>query len=68
MIYVTDMKRTRRNFLAATLASPLLAAEAPANRPNVLVIVLDDLGCHDMGYLGAADLKTPNIDALGRAG
>jgi arylsulfatase A-like enzyme len=68
MIYVSSMRTTRRNFLAATLASPLLAADPPANRPNVLVIVLDDLGCHDMGYLGAADLKTPNIDALAGRG
>jgi arylsulfatase A-like enzyme len=33
-----------------------------------LVIVLDDLGCHDLGYLGAAGLKTPNIDAIAARG
>lgn len=33
-----------------------------------MVIVLDDLGCRDLGYLGAADLRTPHIDALARGG
>lgn len=61
---------TRRGFMrstaAAALAGPLAAA--PSDRPNVIVIVMDDLGCHDLGYLGASDLSTPNIDALARSG
>jgi arylsulfatase A-like enzyme len=32
------------------------------------VVVLDDLGCHDLGYLGASDLKTPHIDSLAARG
>jgi len=59
---------TRRSFLAGTLSAPLLRSAPQADRPNVLVIVLDDLGCHDLGYLGASDLKTPNIDALAERG
>jgi arylsulfatase A-like enzyme len=62
------MKATRRDFIAAGLAAPLLKSAPAADRPNVLVVVLDDLGCHDLGYLGAADLKTPNIDALAGRG
>ncbi len=62
---------TRRGFLAnslgTSLAAPLLRA-AQLERPNVLVVVLDDLGCHDLGYLGASDLKTPHIDALAQRG
>src|SRR5579859_4187842 len=54
---------TRRGILTGALALPLLRSAA-VDRPNVLVIVLDDLGCHDLGYLGAADLKTPKIDSL----
>jgi arylsulfatase A-like enzyme len=59
---------TRRKFLAGALASPLVRAAAAEERPNVLVIVMDDLGCQDLGYLGAADLKTPNIDSLAERG
>jgi len=34
------------------------------NRPNVLIILTDDQGYHDVSYYGTTDLKTPNIDAL----
>ncbi len=33
-------------------------------RPNVLVIVADDLGYHDVGFNGLDDFSTPNIDRL----
>jgi arylsulfatase A-like enzyme len=56
-----------RRALLGSLAAPALAS-APAGRPNVMVIILDDLGSRDLGYLGAADLKTPHIDALAAAG
>lgn len=53
--------------MAASAAAPLGAA-APAEKPNILVIVMDDLGCRDLGYLGAKDLQTPNIDTFARNG
>jgi arylsulfatase A-like enzyme len=40
---------------------------APA-RPNVILFLADDLGCHDVGAWGATDLKTPNLDALAAGG
>jgi arylsulfatase A-like enzyme len=62
------MNTTRRSSIAGSMASPLLRSAAAEDRPNVLGVVLDDLGCHDLGYLGAADLKTPHIDALAQRG
>ena len=54
---------------AGTLALPgMRAQKAPGRRPNIIVILMDDLGCHDLGCLGAADLKTPNIDSLAAGG
>src|ERR1700674_4191710 len=61
------MPISRRQFLAATAAPALLPA-AVSGRPNFIVIGADDLGCHDLGCLGATDLKTPNIDALATSG
>ncbi len=49
--------------LLATLA-PLLAAE----KPNVIVIMADDLGYGDISANGATALKTPNIDRLAAEG
>jgi len=37
-------------------------------RPNILHIVADDLGWKDVGFNGAVDLKTPNIDSLAKGG
>src|SRR5437879_12884083 len=60
------MAISRREFIAA--AAPALLPAAASRKPNFIVIVADDLGCHDLGCLGAADLKTPNIDALAASG
>lgn len=32
--------------------------------PNVLIIILDDAGYNDFGFMGCPDIETPNIDAL----
>ena len=37
------------------------------NRPNILLIIADDLGYADLGSFGS-DIKTPNIDTLAAEG
>ena len=64
---MSDSLIGRREFLAGSAAAVAPGA-APAARPNIMVIVMDDLGCRDLGYLGATDLATPNLDALAMAG
>ena len=60
---------SRRSLLAGALASTQLRAQnSGAQKPNVVVILFDDLGEHDLGYLGARDLKTPHIDRLAADG
>lgn len=39
-----------------------------AERPNVLVILTDDQGYHDVSYYGVKDLRTPAIDELANSG
>ena len=46
---------------------PLLAHAGPggkSKKPNVLVIVADDLGYGDIGVQGGKSVPTPNIDKL----
>ena len=38
------------------------------NKPNVLFILVDDLGWLDVGYQGSKFYQTPNIDSLSREG
>ncbi|MFY7834933.1 MAG: sulfatase [Novosphingobium sp.] len=45
------------------------AAQAPvAHRPNVLVILVDDLDWADVSTYGRNDVPTPNIDRIARTG
>ena len=37
---------------------------ATGNRPNIVVIIVDDLGYGDLASYGAKDLRTPHIDSL----
>ena len=43
-------------------------APTDARSPNILVIMVDDLGYGDLSGYGATDLQTPHIDALIRRG
>ncbi|MFV0266783.1 MAG: sulfatase-like hydrolase/transferase [Draconibacterium sp.] len=41
--------------------------EAPTQKPNVIVILTDDMGYSDIGCFGS-EINTPNIDHLAAAG
>lgn len=55
--------------VALVLASFARGQQAPAaaTRPNVVVVVADDLGYSDVGCFGG-EVRTPNLDALARDG
>ncbi len=56
--------------LAAALlvASPATLAKTPPRKPNVIVILADDLGYGDVGAFGGKLIKTPNIDRMAKEG
>jgi len=53
--------------LGAGCAGPEPSTGARGDRPNILVIVADDLGYADLGAYGG-DIRTPSIDALAAEG
>ncbi|MFW6163655.1 MAG: sulfatase [Planctomycetota bacterium] len=65
---------TRRSFLgmlgagAVSLALPRWVRAAPARKPNLLFILIDDMGWRDVGFMGSTYYETPNIDRLARQG
>ena len=61
------MIRLIRASVLLLLASAVGASAQPA-KPNVVLIVMDDVGYGDYGAYGAPDIKTPNIDRLARDG
>src|SRR5258708_2156404 len=48
-------------------ASPA-AAQDKGRKPNIVFILADDLGIHDLGCYGRKDQPTPNLDKLAKQG
>jgi arylsulfatase A-like enzyme len=63
-----------RYLLLSLLVSLVLSAcsanadEAKSAKPNVIVILADDLGYADLGVQGGKDVPTPNIDSIAKNG
>ena len=53
---------------APAAAQTPAAVQAAPSRPNVILIITDDVGYGDIGSYGAPDIKTPNIDSLAKNG
>ncbi len=54
--------------LALLGSAALLGQAAAADKPNILLIVGDDMGYSDVGFHNCKDIPTPNLDALAKAG
>ncbi len=60
-----------RFFIAAVSLTSLVTLAAlgsGAEKPNVIVIMADDLGFGDLSCYGATEIETPNIDQLAETG
>ena len=64
------MKPSITNFTLLSVVAALAFAQADAaapSRPNILIILADDLGFSDAGCYGG-EIATPNLDALAKDG
>ncbi|MHC4175596.1 MAG: sulfatase family protein, partial [Planctomycetota bacterium] len=68
---------TRRRFLSQTAGLAALttvwagcrSGSSPiARRPNIVLIMADDLGYGDLGCYGCTDIRTPAVDSLATQG
>ena len=55
-------------FVSVAAVASAHAQTANPARPNVVLIMTDDMGSADIGSYGAPDIRTPNIDSLARDG
>ena len=55
-------------FLLGTTLIWLFVGNAQAERPNFVVIFVDDVGYADVGCFGAKVIKTPNLDRMATEG
>ncbi len=61
-------KLTGCSVFSAMFPQLLTANDSKATKPNILFIMLDDLGKEWISCYGAENIKTPNIDALATTG
>jgi arylsulfatase A-like enzyme len=58
------MKRISINLILLCLAISVSAKD----RPNIIILLADDLGWADLGYQGSDDIRSPHIDSLANNG
>ena len=60
----------RRTFLKSAIGGGLSSAglSSAQRRPNIIIILADDMGYADVGFNGCKDYPTPNIDSLAKNG
>jgi len=52
----------------AIIASPLFSSVFSQEKPNIVIIIADDLASNELSCYGGKNLKTPNIDRLADEG
>jgi arylsulfatase A len=64
------MLKLRSSLVAVFVACGITASATAADsaRPNVVFVLVDDMGYADLGCYGGKDIQTPHIDRLAREG
>lgn len=65
---MTSMKKALIILLLLAPLAELHAADAPKQKPNIILFLIDDLGWRDLGCQGSTFYQTPNIDRLAKEG
>lgn len=53
---------------ALAFAAITESTAAPATPPNIIMLLVDDMGYADLGCMGSKDIRTPNIDRIANEG
>ena len=58
------IKSTAAGAVAMSLPLRATAKEAAGRKPNIIFIMVDDMGYHDLGCFGSKTIRTPHIDRM----
>ncbi len=56
------------SLLLLVVCGAITLVAAQPRKPNIVFVLMDDMGYGDLGCYGAKDIRTPNIDRLAREG
>ena len=64
------MNKRMKFFIKRILIIPFLISvfSCTNSKPNILIILADDAGYSDFGFMGSDEIKTPNLDKLASDG
>jgi len=62
------MKAIGMKIYCLLIVNMLLVNTGFAAKPNIIVVMADDMGFADAGFTGAKDVKTPHLDQLAAEG
>ena len=68
---IENLFKFKTGILASSLLVPTMGAHAentPTSAPNIIHILVDDVGYDDISCFGSKDIKTPNLDLLASKG
>ncbi|MDO5968701.1 sulfatase-like hydrolase/transferase [Flavivirga aquimarina] len=68
---ITSLIITAVFMIGATIKNKdevVVSEKKEIRKPNIIVILIDDAGYADFGFMGSKDLETPNIDRLAKSG
>ncbi|MEJ7827011.1 MAG: sulfatase-like hydrolase/transferase [Segetibacter sp.] len=71
LLFVTVASRACNNIRHQKKINKSSEQKAPnilKDKPNIIIILLDDAGYADFGFMGSKEIQTPNIDMLSRNG
>jgi len=73
-MFISTIHRIVISLLAAAILFPLIGwaqtrrAQTPSGKPNIVVILADDLGYGDLSSYRATKVRTANLDRLAKEG